>query len=129
MCRAAVCRAIRHGRNCMARNQSSFNRRHFLLTSGAVVAGTGAAWSLLSEGGRSSAAPAVGGQGPMGPGPVRRPPAVRPVVHRAAPYGLTTLDSAARLSGPVGGYRRIVQGSGWPVVVRSELAAANAGRA
>ncbi|MEV6008791.1 TIGR03767 family metallophosphoesterase [Streptomyces sp. NPDC051976] len=113
----------------MATIPSSFNRRHFLLASGAVAAGTGAAWSLLSEGGRSSAAPPVAGQGPVGSGPVRRPPPLRPMAHRAAPYGLTTLDTAARLSGPTGGYRRIVQGPGWPVVVRSELAAAGAGRA
>jgi metallophosphoesterase (TIGR03767 family) len=113
----------------MAGIQSSINRRHFLLTSGAAVAGTATAWSLLSEGGRSSAAPAAGGQGPVAPGPVRQPPTVRPMAHRAAPYGLTTLDATARVGGPSGGYRRIVQGPGWPVVVRSELAAASAGRA
>ncbi|WP_433887799.1 TIGR03767 family metallophosphoesterase [Streptomyces sp. CA-111067] len=118
----------------MARIPFSVDRRHFLVASGAVAAGTGAAWGLLSEGGRSSAAPAVGDSGSAVPavgghGPVRRPQTPRTPVRRAAPYGLTTLDSAARLSGPAGGYRRIVQGPGWPVVVRSELGTARSGRA
>ncbi|WNI16099.1 tetratricopeptide repeat protein [Actinacidiphila sp. ITFR-21] len=59
--------------------------------------------------------------------PARLPRADPPAAGRPAPYGLTTLDSTARLAGS-GGYRRIVEGPGWPVAVRSELAAARSGR-
>jgi metallophosphoesterase (TIGR03767 family) len=47
----------------------------------------------------------------------------------AAPYGLTTLDATARLSRGRHGYHRVVQGPGWPLHVRTELAAAGARRA
>ncbi|MGA5266813.1 TIGR03767 family metallophosphoesterase [Streptomyces lydicamycinicus] len=97
------------------------NRRHFLLTSGAAVAGAGAAWALPGQR-SSSAAP--------GTGPARTLPRTapaRPAVRRAAPYGATTLDTAARLAGS-SGYRRLTSGPGWPLVVRGELAAASTGR-
>jgi metallophosphoesterase (TIGR03767 family) len=113
----------------MAGNRSAVNRRHFLLTSGSVAAGAGVAWAITGAAGPSSAAPSPSAT-PSGPrkiaGPVR---ATGPaVIRRAAPYGLTTLDTTARLQGS-GAYRRIGQGPGWPVAVRSDLAAADSKRA
>lgn len=99
---------------------SPTNRRRFLLSSGGAVAGVGAAWALPGQ--RSGSAP--GGA----PGqPVTRTTPVRTGARRAAPYGATTLDTTARLTGS-GGYRRITSGPGWPLVVRGELAAAASGR-
>ncbi|MFC4031312.1 TIGR03767 family metallophosphoesterase [Streptomyces polygonati] len=105
----------------MAGNRSAFNRRHFLLTSGAVAAGTGAAWWLLPQQRSSSAAaPPVRPAAPATPAAPAGP---------AGPYGVTTLDMTARIGGAGDGYRRIGPGPGWPVVVRSEFAEAGAGRA
>ncbi len=98
------------------------DRRRFLFTSGAAVAATGAAFALphMSRGTRDAGTvPAPRG----GPGPS----SARPLSGRAAPYGTTTLETTARLSGGAG-YRRIAPGPGWPLVVRNELAAAKAAR-
>ncbi|WP_405581949.1 TIGR03767 family metallophosphoesterase [Streptomyces sp. NBC_01190] len=115
----------------MAGTRSAVNRRRFLLLSGAAAAGTGAAWPLVAAQGRSSAASPAPDPVRRPPQPPNQPPTGRPTppVRRAAPYGLTTLDSAARLQGQGGGYRRIVAGPGWPAVVRPELAAGAIGRA
>jgi metallophosphoesterase (TIGR03767 family) len=111
----------------MTGTRSAVNRRHLLLSSGASVAAAAAgAWPLgaLLGPGASAAAPHL--QAP----PQRPVPREihRPAVRRAAPYGLTTLDTTARISGGGHGYRRIVQGPGWPLVVRTDLAAAGRGR-
>ncbi|TJZ57411.1 TIGR03767 family metallophosphoesterase [Streptomyces piniterrae] len=105
----------------MAGTETTTNRRRFLLTSGAALAASGTAWALPGQ--RSGSTSPAAGHRPADP----RPPLVRPRVRRAAPYGLTTLDTAARLTGG-SGYRRIVSGPGWPLVVRSELAATSPGR-
>ncbi|MFJ9852874.1 TIGR03767 family metallophosphoesterase [Streptomyces sp. NPDC101150] len=97
----------------MAGMDTTTNRRRFLFTSGAALAGAGAGWALPGQR-RDSAAAAA-------------PPPARPGSGRAAPYGATTLETTARLAGG-SGYRRIVSGPGWPVVVRPELAAARPGR-
>src|SRR3954468_5963437 len=101
----------------MAGIQTTTDRRRFLLTSGAALAGTGAAFALPGQR-RSSAAE-------RGPGHTPAPPVTSPARRsgRAAPYGATTLDTTARLAGS-GGYRRLTSGPGWPLVVRSELAGA-----
>ncbi|MFG2140075.1 TIGR03767 family metallophosphoesterase [Streptomyces sp. NPDC048650] len=104
----------------MAGSETTTNRRRFLLTSGAAVAGAGAAWAL--PGRRTDSASADT------PPPTASAPPAPPAVRRAAPYGTTTLETTARLAGH-GGYRRIVSGPGWPVVVRPELATARGGRA
>ncbi|WP_407554957.1 TIGR03767 family metallophosphoesterase [Streptomyces sp. Pv4-95] len=105
----------------MAGSETTTNRRQFLLTSGAAVAATGAALALPDQRGNSPAPGTGPAQAHAGPSPTR------PGIRRAAPYGLTTLETAARLTGS-GGYRRLDSGPGWPVVVRSELAEAGAGR-
>ncbi|MGW2628738.1 TIGR03767 family metallophosphoesterase [Streptomyces chattanoogensis] len=97
------------------------NRRRFLITSGAAVAGTGAVWALPGQR-RSSAA--TDGTAPQ-TAPVAPPS--RPGGGRAAPFGATTLETTARPAAG-SGYRRLVSGPGWPVVVRPELAAARRGR-
>ncbi|WP_326623416.1 TIGR03767 family metallophosphoesterase [Streptomyces decoyicus] len=97
------------------------NRRRFLLTSGAAVAGTGAALAL--PGRRSSS----GAPGTAHAQSLSRTSPARPGGRRAAPFAATTLDTAARLVGS-GGYRRLAPGPGWPLVVRGELASAAAGR-
>ncbi|MDI3403166.1 TIGR03767 family metallophosphoesterase [Streptomyces cavernicola] len=98
---------------------SAINRRHFLLTSGAAVAGTGAAWALVPRQRQHTTPPPA-----PAPEPVRR--------RRPAPYGATTLDTTARHEGSgtggTGGYRRLGPGPGWPLVVREELTAPRAGR-
>ncbi|UKY47617.1 TIGR03767 family metallophosphoesterase [Streptomyces inhibens] len=100
----------------MAGIETTTNRRRFLLTSGAAFAGTTAAWALPGQ--RRSSAPPAADPAPAAP---------RPNVGRAAPYGTTTLQTAARLAGS-GAYRRLTSGPGWPLVVRPELARAGAGR-
>ncbi|MET8678263.1 TIGR03767 family metallophosphoesterase [Streptomyces sp. NPDC004647] len=107
---------------------SAINRRHFLLTSGAAVAGTGAAWTAIP--GQRSSAPA---SPTAKTAATSRPAAPRPVTRRAPPCAATTLETAAQLrggggGGSGGGYRRLVSGPGLPLVVRSELAAPAAGR-
>ena len=112
----------------MTGTRSAVNRRQFPLSSGATVAAgaTAALWPLGALEGRGRTAVAAPATVPL-PQPVGR--AAHPaLVRRAAPYGLTTLDTAARISGSHG-YRRIVQGPGWPLVVRTDLAAAGAQRA
>ncbi|MEV7465569.1 TIGR03767 family metallophosphoesterase [Streptomyces kronopolitis] len=94
------------------------NRRRFLLSSGAAVAGVGAAWALPGQR-SSSAAPHAH--------PLTRTTPARTGGRRPAPYGVTTLETAAHLTGS-GAYRRIGSGPGWPLVVRGELAGAAAGR-
>ncbi|MFJ9406634.1 TIGR03767 family metallophosphoesterase [Streptomyces sp. NPDC101393] len=96
-------------------------RRRFLLTSGAAVAGTSAAWALPGQ--RHSGTPSSAGPPQDAAASSPTPPGLR----RAAPYGTTTLETSARLTGS-GGYRRITSGPGWPLVVRPELAAAGSGR-
>ncbi|MFB6436354.1 TIGR03767 family metallophosphoesterase [Streptomyces sp. NPDC056411] len=104
----------------MAGIETTTHRRSFLLSSGAALAGTAAAFALPSQ--RHSATPRPGtGQAPA----VAR--ASRGGGRRAAPYGVTTLDTTARLTGR-GGYRHLTAGPGWPLVVRGELAAAGGGR-
>ncbi|WP_329133153.1 TIGR03767 family metallophosphoesterase [Streptomyces sp. NBC_01476] len=111
----------------MAGTRSPLNRRRFLQISGAAVAATGVAWPLAAGAGSSSAAAGPATSGPVPP--PHHPPAPRPTVRRALPYGVTTLDTTARLAKGSGGYRRIVAGPGWPALVRSELAAGAKGRA
>jgi hypothetical protein len=106
----------------MAGNGSAINRRRFLLASGAAMAGSGAAWGLI---------PGQRQGGVALPGPSSRPtPSATPAVPRAEPYGATTLQTAARLGGGSGGsgYRRLVSGAGWPMVVRGEIAAPRSGQ-
>jgi len=111
----------------MTGTRSAVNRRHLLLSSGAAVAAAAAAWPLGALGGRGGAAAAAAPRSPLpAPAPVVRE-THRAAVRRAAPYGLTTLDTTARLAG-AHGYRHIVQGPGWPLLVRTELAAAAARR-
>ncbi|MEU9124906.1 TIGR03767 family metallophosphoesterase [Streptomyces sp. NPDC048506] len=105
----------------MAGIEATTNRRRFLLTSGAAVAATGAAYALPRQ--RLGGAQANAGQPPADAGAA----AVRPVVGRAAPYGATTLQTTARLTGS-GSYRHLTSGPGWPLVVRGDLAAARNGR-
>ncbi|MGP3928217.1 TIGR03767 family metallophosphoesterase [Streptomyces sp. 8N616] len=108
----------------MAGTVSAINRRHFLLTSGAAVAGTAAAWSQI-PGPRQGSAPPPAAE----PRRTAARPQPRPQTRRAAPYATTTLDTTARLGGSGGtGYRRLVSGPGWPLVVRGELAAPRTGR-
>ncbi|MEV0373987.1 TIGR03767 family metallophosphoesterase [Streptomyces sp. NPDC050636] len=106
----------------MAGTETTTNRRRFLLTSGAALAATGTAWALPGQR-RSGAAPGPGSAHAAAP----RPSPAHPGVRRAAPYGLTTLETAAHLTGS-GGYRHISSGPGWPLVVRTELTPAGAGR-
>ncbi|WP_189307981.1 TIGR03767 family metallophosphoesterase [Streptomyces albospinus] len=105
----------------MAGIATTTDRRRFLLSSGAAVAAAGVSYAL--PGRRSSSTQPVAGPAPAGTGAA---PA-RPAVKRAAPYGATTLETTARLTGS-GGYRHISSGPGWPLVVRGELAAARSGR-
>ncbi|MER6311868.1 TIGR03767 family metallophosphoesterase [Streptomyces sp. NPDC001657] len=105
----------------MAGLHTPTDRRRFLLSSGAAVAGAGAAWALPGQR-RSSAA--------ADPRPARTgsvPSPARPASGRPAPYGVTTLETTARLTG-TSGYRRMASGPGWPLVVRDELAAAGSRR-
>ncbi|MFI9045926.1 TIGR03767 family metallophosphoesterase [Streptomyces sp. NPDC053427] len=97
------------------------NRRRFLFTSGAAVAGAGAGWALPGQRSGSAAADAPPPQAAPGPLPARSGGG------RAAPYGATTLETTARPAGG-SGYRRLASGPGWPLVVRPELAAARRGR-
>lgn len=97
------------------------NRRRFLLSSGAAVAGAGAAWALPSRRSSSDAPGTAHAQS------LSRTSPAQPGGRRAAPFGTTTLDTTARLVGS-GSYRRITSGPGWPLVVRGELASAAAGR-
>ncbi|UQA90785.1 TIGR03767 family metallophosphoesterase [Streptomyces halobius] len=105
----------------MAGTETTTNRRRFLLTSGGALAATGIAWAL--PGRRHGGTAPSAGNAHAAP----RPSPERPQVRRAAPYGLTTLETAARPTGS-SSYRRLTSGPGWPLVVRSELAAARAGR-
>ncbi|MER5971361.1 TIGR03767 family metallophosphoesterase [Streptomyces sp. NPDC002055] len=99
----------------------ALNRRHFLLTSGAAVAAVGPLAPLLPAPRSSPPPPAAR--------PAAGTPATAPPVRRAAPYGVTTLETTARLPGVTGGgYRRLASGPGRPLVVRGELAAPGAGR-
>src|SRR5690348_5225904 len=111
----------------MTGTRSDVNRRHFLLSSGASVAAAAAgAWPLGALRGPGASAAT---QHPQAPPQRPMPREIhRPAVRRAAPYGLTTLDTTARISGGGHGYQRIVQGPGWPLVVRTDLAAAGRGR-
>ncbi|MEU9117796.1 TIGR03767 family metallophosphoesterase [Streptomyces sp. NPDC048483] len=106
----------------MAGSETTTNRRRFLFTSGAACAGVGATWALPGQRRSSAAADTP----PVHATPAPPPPA-RPAAGRAAPYGTTTLETTARLARG-SGYRRIVPGPGWPVVVRDALAAARPGR-
>lgn len=103
----------------MAGIETTTNRRRFLLSSGAAVAATGAAFALPNQR-RGVADP---GAGHTGAGPS----SVRSAVGRSAPFGATTLQTTARLTGS-GGYRRITSGPGWPLVVRGDITAAGRGR-
>ncbi|MGW1379401.1 TIGR03767 family metallophosphoesterase [Streptomyces sp. NPDC002446] len=105
----------------MAGMHITSDRRRFLFTSGAAVAATGAALALPRQ--RRSGTDPAAGRAQSGPGPS----SARPRAGRAAPYGTTTLETTARLTGGAG-YRRISPGPGWPLVVRGELAAARAAR-
>ncbi|SEN53307.1 metallophosphoesterase, PPA1498 family [Actinacidiphila rubida] len=116
----------------MTGTRSAVNRRHFLLSSGAAVAAVGAGWPLAALEGRTG--PALVRPSRAAPDPVRAAvpaqalhEAPRAAVRRPAPFGLTTLDTTARISGSHG-YRRIVQGPGWPLAVRTDLAPAGSGR-
>ncbi|TPQ21102.1 TIGR03767 family metallophosphoesterase [Streptomyces sporangiiformans] len=95
----------------MAGTRPAINRRNFLLTSGAAVAGAGAgtAWALLP---RQRPHESV-------------PPRTTRNVGQPARTGtaLTTLDTAAQLGrANAGGYRRLTSGPGWPLVIRTEAA-------
>ncbi|MYT28525.1 MULTISPECIES: TIGR03767 family metallophosphoesterase [unclassified Streptomyces] len=97
------------------------DRRRFLLSSGAAVAAAGAAYALPGPRGGNPPALARPAAADTGALPAR------PAVGRAAPYGATTLQTTARLTGS-GGYRHLTSGPGWPLVVRGELATARGGR-
>ncbi|MFH9243905.1 TIGR03767 family metallophosphoesterase [Streptomyces lydicus] len=106
----------------MAGIASPTTRRNFLLTSGAALAGTGAAFALPGQRSGSASEP-----GTRTAAAADAPAPTRLGAGRAAPYGRTTLDTTARLAGS-GGYRRLTSGPGWPLVVRGDLAAARSGR-
>ncbi|MGP4003650.1 TIGR03767 family metallophosphoesterase [Streptomyces sp. 8N706] len=107
----------------MARTGPHLDRRRFLFTSGAAIAGSGLAGPLI-PGQRPGGLPAASAAEPVA--------APRPAPKRAAPYGRTTLETTAQLPGGAavgsGGYRRLVSGPGRPLVVRGELAAPRSGR-
>jgi metallophosphoesterase (TIGR03767 family) len=86
------------------------SRRRFL--TGASATAAAAAMSLLDSRYASAAS---------------RDRALAATAARAVRVEGTTLEQAATATG-TGGYRRLAAGPGWPVVVRTELAAAGAGR-
>lgn len=89
-----------------------YSRRQFVTGSSAVAA---AAALTLVDGGYASAA--------------ERDRALATTAARAVRIGGTTLEQVATPGGAsTGSYRRLAAGPGWPVVVRTELAAASAGR-
>ncbi|TLS45445.1 TIGR03767 family metallophosphoesterase [Streptomyces montanus] len=95
----------------MAGTRPAINRRNFLLTSGAAVAGAGAgtAWALSPRQRAHESVP---------PHTARK--VVQPARTGTAP---TTLDTTAQLGrASSGGYRRLTSGPGWPLVVRGEAA-------
>ncbi|MEU4092955.1 TIGR03767 family metallophosphoesterase [Streptomyces sp. NPDC026673] len=108
---------------------SAFNRRRFLIASGATAAGTGLSVAFLSGSGDAKAQPPVAGSAagtatsaPATPATPAAPSAVEPFAAG------TTLHSVAAPRGGRG-YRRLGDGPGWKRVVRAELAAARKDRA
>lgn len=98
------------------------NRRNFLTAAGATA---------LAAGGGLATAEALGATGQGSPLPAR-PGAARGIAARAfdarSPSRAgTTLQSVSRMV-PGSGYRRLAPGPGWPLVVRTDLARAGAGR-
>ncbi|MDH6577305.1 TIGR03767 family metallophosphoesterase [Kitasatospora sp. MAP5-34] len=89
---------------------SAFSRRRFV--GGASATAAGAALSLAGGTFASAAA---------------RDSALAATAARAVAVGGTTLEEVATPLGS-GGYRRLLSGPGWPLVVRADLAAAQAGR-
>ncbi|WP_069466601.1 TIGR03767 family metallophosphoesterase, partial [Actinacidiphila rubida] len=89
---------------------SSPSRRRFL--TGASATAAAAAMSLMDSGYASAAA---------------RDRALTASTARAVRVEGTTLEQVATATG-TSGYRRLAAGPGWPLVVRTELAAAGAGR-
>ncbi|MFD3451043.1 TIGR03767 family metallophosphoesterase [Streptomyces sp. NPDC058691] len=100
----------------------ALNRRNFLIASGTTALGAGLGIALVPGSGDAKAAPpaAQTASGVVAPASPASP---------AAPTAAgTTLETVAAPRGS-GGYRRLADGPGWKRVTRTELAAAQSGRA
>ncbi|MGW7052688.1 TIGR03767 family metallophosphoesterase [Streptomyces sp. NPDC054887] len=106
--------------------EAALDRRSFLAVTTAVGVSAGIGLALRPD--HAAGAGAVAAPAPAG---APAAPAAAPAVVPAAvpPWAGTTLRKVATPRGGAAGYRRLGTGPGWKRVVRTQLAAARAGRA
>ncbi|MFD5102453.1 TIGR03767 family metallophosphoesterase [Streptomyces albidochromogenes] len=107
--------------------EAVLDRRSFLAATGAVGVAAGIGLALRPD--HAAQAGAVAARGPAGaPVVAAAAPSTRALAP-VPPWTGTTLRKVATPRGSASGYRRLGTGPGWKRVVRTQLAAARAGRA